>query len=171
LETLVLNAFYMPITVIPWQKAITLWCKGKIDIIDNYDREIRSPSIVMKVPSVVRYMGKHKGKSRIIKYSKSMIYKRDRGRCQYCNNRVSKNKATLDHVLPRSRGGLTSFTNIVIACSRCNQHKKDRTPEEAGMQLITIPSRPSALPAPFLNLGLKRLGIPDTWIPFIRDDD
>lgn len=171
METLVLNAAWMPIQVIPWHKAITLWCKGKIEIIDNYDREVRSPSTVMKVPSVVRYMGKHKGKSKIIKYSKSMIYKRDRGRCQYCNNKVSKGKATLDHVVPKSRGGQTNFTNIVVACVECNQRKKDRTPAEAGMFLMAIPSKPVNIPNPVVGIGLKRMGIPSHWAPYLHADD
>jgi len=91
--------------------------------------------------------------------------------CQYCNNKVSKNKATLDHVLPRSRGGHTNFTNIVIACVTCNQRKKDRTPEEAKMRLVTIPTKPTTLPSPVLGFGLKRVGIPPQWIPYLHEED
>jgi 5-methylcytosine-specific restriction endonuclease McrA len=161
----------MPVGTIDWTKAIGLWYKKKVEIIDSYDRVVHSPSISVKVPSVVRYMGKPRGSGRIIKFSKNMVYKRDRAKCQYCSIKVSKAKATLDHVIPKSRGGNSSWTNIVIACSRCNQIKRDRTPFEAGMTLTAIPIKPTTMPNPVMILGMKRLGIPESWIPYIREED
>lgn len=145
-HTLVLNADYSPIGAISWQKAITLFFSGKVEVIDNYDRDIRSTSITIKMPAVVRLLKYVKHLKASLRFNKHNVYIRDNGRCQYCDQEISKSQATYDHVIPKSRGGKTNWSNIVIACSLCNRRKDCKTLEESGMTLRKAPVKPSNLP-------------------------
>ena len=164
MDVLVLNQDYTPLHVISWQRAITEYFKGKVDIIEEYDgKVIRSVSISMKMPSVVRLVKWAKSKTRGVRFNKTNLYMRDHGKCQYCLQPVSQAKATYDHVKPRSQGGTTDWTNIVIACAPCNRRKDRHAPEEVGMHLHTKPIRPSSLPMQFgFSLRLSN-HIPKEW--------
>ena len=168
METLVLTHAYQPVDRIAWQRAITLWAADKVEVLEAYDdRVIRSVSLAIKMPSVVRFVYQIRTKRTGVKFSRENVYARDKGRCQYCQRKVTRYEATYDHVVPRRLGGQTRWDNIVIACLPCNQLKGGRTPEEAGLKLLAQPARPKSLP-PTMRFTLPR-GVPDTWKQYLYD--
>lgn len=163
-RTLILNASYEPIRVVSWQRAVTLFFLGKVEVVQNYDRQIRSVSISMRVPCIVRlccYF--HVPRSRP-PLSKLNLLARDSYRCQYCGRAVSRIDSSMDHVVPRSQGGGTSWANVVIACHRCNRRKGGRTPLEARMRLLTKPVEPDWLPVLSVRYSV---GMPEAWRVFL----
>jgi 5-methylcytosine-specific restriction endonuclease McrA len=163
-NTLVLDASYQPVAVISWQRAVTLLFEQKIEVIEEYeDAFIRSVTIELKMPSVVRFLKAIRGRRRAIKFSRDNVYVRDGGRCQYCNDKVSRAKATYDHVLPRAMGGHTNWSNVVICCYGCNQKKACRTPEQAHMKLLSIPVKPKKLPESLRFTFTIQKNTPDSW--------
>ncbi len=143
--TLLLNATFEPVRVIPWQRAITLVCLGKVELIEAYEQRIRSVSAEHPMPAVVR-LRRFSRHDRRVKFSRANVYRRDDYACQYCGVRPGAEALTLDHVVPRARGGRTEWTNIVACCAACNARKADRTPEQARMVLRSAPVRPARLP-------------------------
>src|SRR5262249_51400928 len=135
------------------------------------DREIRSVSVVIKMPSVIRFLRALRARRRAVKFSRENVYVRDQGRCQYCGARVTRFDATYDHVLPRKLGGLTTWENIVIACVACNQRKGGRTPEAAHMALRARPIKPARLPDVYTFALTFRQGMPASWRQWLRDYD
>jgi 5-methylcytosine-specific restriction endonuclease McrA len=115
----------------------------KVEVVEESDREVRSVTLTVRVPSVVRLMGFVRFRRRDAKFTRRNIYTRDDHRCQYCGRRYSASELTCDHVLPRSRGGKAEWSNIVTCCVHCNRKKGWRMPEEAGMRLLRLPQRPS----------------------------
>jgi 5-methylcytosine-specific restriction endonuclease McrA len=142
-QVLLLNASYEPLNVINWQRAIKLVFLDKVEVVEETDRVVRSITLSMKVPSVVRLTGFVRFRRKDAKYSRRNIYARDKNRCQYCGKRFPQDELTCDHVVPRSRGGRAQWDNIVTCCVSCNRRKGGRTPEEAGLSLIKKPTRPS----------------------------
>lgn len=170
METLVLNPGYEPIARVPWQRAMTLLFLGKVEIVEEYEnREIRAVTFVVKVPAVVRLLRALRGKHKHIKFSRENVYSRDAGRCQYCGAPVPRDEITYDHVLPRARGGTTTWENIVICCVPCNQKKGGKTPEQAGMKLRSTPAKPKKLPESFRVTLTFRKGMPLEWKSWLRD--
>ena len=168
MDTLVLTHAYQPVDRISWQRAVTLWATDKVEVLEAYDdRIIRSVSIAIKMPSVVRFVYQVRTKRLGVKFSRENVYARDKGRCQYCSKKVTRPEATYDHVVPRRLGGKTRWDNIVIACLPCNQKKGGRTPEQAGLPLNVPPQRPKSLP-PTMRFTLPH-GVPDTWKQYIYD--
>ncbi|MEL7370103.1 MAG: HNH endonuclease [Myxococcota bacterium] len=168
METLVLSHAYQPVDQVSWQRAITLWAMDKVEILEAYDdRVIRSVSFSIQMPSVVRFIYQIRTHRRGVRFSRENVYARDKGRCQYCREKITRAEATYDHVIPRSQGGTTRWDNIVIACLPCNQKKGGRTPEQAHMRLHTPPERPKSLP-PSMCLTLPN-GVPDTWRQYLYD--
>jgi 5-methylcytosine-specific restriction endonuclease McrA len=163
-QTLLLNATYEPLKVVHWQKAITLWCQGKVEVISVYDdREIRSVSFSLKLPSVIRLLRYIKIKRNIdyVPFSRANIYARDDHACQYCGTVFPTAELTFDHVVPVAQGGRKDWENIVTCCVACNRKKGGRTPAEAGMRLIRAPRRPDKAPAIRISVGLKNA--PESW--------
>ena len=163
-QTLLLNATYEPLKVVHWQKAITLWCQGKVEVISVYnDREIRSVSFSFKLPSVIRLLRYIKIKRNIdyVPFSRANIYARDDHSCQYCGNVFPTAELTFDHVVPVAQGGRKDWENIVTCCVACNRRKGGRTPAEARMHLIRMPRRPDKAPAIRITVGLKNA--PEGW--------
>lgn len=144
--TLLLNATFEPMKVISWQRAITLVFLGKVDVVEAYDDEIVGVSASLPMPSVVR-LRRYARQERRVKFSRSNVYRRDGFACQYCGAQPGATELTLDHVVPRARGGRTEWTNIVACCVPCNARKADRTPEQARMSLARRPARPEHMPA------------------------
>ena len=145
-RTLVLDIGMQPIGVISWQKAFCLWVTQKVEIVENYaDQWVHSAKNAYLIPAVVRLCKSISKKSKKIKFSRLNIFNRDKSKCQYCAKDVSYAEFTLDHVLPRGQGGTTKWENVVVACVHCNQKKANRTPEQSGMDLRSIPVRPSNL--------------------------
>ncbi|MCB0319809.1 MAG: HNH endonuclease [Bdellovibrionales bacterium] len=143
---LLLNASYEPLKVISWRRAITLFFSEKVEVVEEYDHEIRSVSIAIKAPAVVRLLSYVKAGKRTPPLSRFNILARDGFRCQYCGKNLSAREATLDHVIPRSKGGKTSWDNVVCCCRACNIEKGSRTPSQALMRLAQTPVRPDWLP-------------------------
>jgi 5-methylcytosine-specific restriction endonuclease McrA len=126
-QVLVLNASFEPINITSWKRAIILLIKEKAAIISE------------KVIRLVEYVRLPLSKMRISKPSRAMIYARDQNKCQYCG---STRRLTIDHVLPKSRGGDDSWSNMVVACSACNTKKGDKLLEHTGMRLARKPFTP-----------------------------
>jgi len=139
---LLLNATYEPLSIVDWKKAITLVLLGKAEIVEPQDRAVRSATRSHELPSVLRLYARVKVPRRSVQFSRSNVYRRDSYQCQYCTRKYPVSMLTFDHVLPRSRGGLTSWENIVTSCEECNRQKGDRTPLEAGMPLRSKPKEP-----------------------------
>jgi 5-methylcytosine-specific restriction endonuclease McrA len=164
-RTLVLSQGYEPVRVVSWQRAITMISLGKVEIIEEYDGFIRSTSVVVKVPAVVRLINAFRRVKKPVKFSRINIYGRDGYKCQYCGNKERMGELTYDHVLPKSRGGKTSWTNIVTCCYECNSKKRDRTPQEARMKLLSEPVRPKWVPA--VAITVSRVSVPDAWRDYL----
>ncbi len=141
MKTLVLNASYEPIRIISWERAIYYLVLEKADTVTSYDKEIRSQTLTLKLPKVIKLKKYVKMANQLtnMRYSKRNILLRDKMICQYCRKRCTASDATMDHVIPSSRGGKTSWTNIVTACHKCNNKKDNKTPSEAGMRLLNTP--------------------------------
>ena len=107
-QTLLLNATYEPLKVVHWQKAITLFCQGKVEIVSTYDREVRSVSVTFRLPAVIRLLRYIRIKRRIdyVPFSRANIYARDQHRCQYCGHPFPTSDLTFDHVVPVAQGGM-----------------------------------------------------------------
>ena len=133
---LVLNASYEPIAICQARRALTLLVKGAAAVEESHDVFVwRS----MRLPSVIRL-----SRYRIVPHKRHLvtrrnIFSRDLNACQYCAMVFPGSRLTLDHVLPRSRGGRDTWENLVACCHPCNHRKADRTPEEAGMALVRMP--------------------------------
>jgi 5-methylcytosine-specific restriction endonuclease McrA len=140
-RVLILNASFEPLHVCSVKRAIQLLMTGVALRVEDADAVLRTPSRAVPVPSVVRlvrYVRRpHRQK---VAFNRRNLFRRDDHRCQYCGRRGSD--LTLDHVQPRSRGGPTSWENVVACCRPCNARKRDRTPEEAGMALARRPKAP-----------------------------
>lgn len=142
--TLVLNADFRPLSYFPlslwhWQEAIKAVFLGRVNIIDHYETEVRSPSFSMRVPSVVS-LKRYVPPAREPAFTRFNVFLRDAFTCQYCG---AKDELTFDHVVPRSHGGLTEWTNIVAACASCNLTKGGRTPDQANMPPRQWPFKPT----------------------------
>jgi 5-methylcytosine-specific restriction endonuclease McrA len=165
-----LDRSYQPVGKISWQRAVTLFFQGKVEVVEEYeDREVRAVTFAIKMPSVVRFLRMLRSRRKAIKFSRENVYTRDQGRCQYCSNKVPRHEATYDHVVPRAQGGRTNWENIVIACIPCNQHKGGRRPEQAKMKLLSVPVKPKKLPDMLHLTFIWRKGMPDSWRNWLRD--
>ena len=164
-QVLLLNITYEPLKVINWKKAITLLLLGKVEVLEEYGREIHSVSFTLKLPSVVRLLRLVKRPKSPVKFSRQNIYSRDKYRCQYCGKRFPNEEFTYDHIIPKSRGGKTEWENIVTCCIFCNRKKGGRSPGEAGMQLVRKPTRPKWLPALKITIGVNE--VPKSWRDYL----
>ena len=139
-NVLVLNASYEPLSIVSFRRATCLVLDDKAEIIEHDGGVLRSPSLTVPVPSVVRlrYMVRVARRRQAV-LSRRAVFARDDHTCQYCG---AKENLSIDHVMPRSRGGGDSWDNVTTACMRCNVRKGNRTPQEAAMPLRKMPRRP-----------------------------
>lgn len=158
--TLLLNSTFEPLKVVTWRKAVVMVLLKKVEVIEEYDRMIHGVSFSLRLPAVIRLTHFIKRKTPIIKFSRKNLYIRDRGRCQYCGTLFDHADLTYDHVIPRSKGGPTDWTNVVTCCITCNLKKGGRTPEEAGMSLIRKPKAPIWIPLLPMSLGMDETPLP-----------
>jgi 5-methylcytosine-specific restriction endonuclease McrA len=160
---LFLDHDYLPLRVESWQRAICDLFLGKVEVIEySRDRTIQGVDRKHPMPSVVRVLRRFRRDRIRIRFSRVNIYARDRFVCQYDGRRYPTEDLTFDHVLPRSRGGRTSWENIVTCCVDCNTRKGNRTPQEAGMRLRAEPLRPRYLPVVTVRF-MDRASIPAEW--------
>src|SRR5215213_6875050 len=166
-QTLLLNATYEPLRVVHWQKAITLWAQGKVEIVAVYEREVRSVSFSIKLPSVIRLLRRIRIRKTVeyVPFSRANIYARDNHVCQYCGKSFPTAELTFDHVTPVAQGGRKDWENIVTCCISCNRRKGGRTPEEARMRLLRPPRRPMSAPAIRITIGLTKA--PESWRDYL----
>ena len=189
-RTLIVNKeAYMPHEVVDWKDAVTRMFAGKLEVLVEYDEVLthigrnhlatfpelqaalrqvigtNADSIVIKVPAVVRLLRAFRRHARPVKFSRVNIYARDNYKCQYCARKASISELTYDHVVPRSQGGTTEWTNIVTCCYLCNRKKGGRTPREAGMTLLAQPTQPNWVPAVAIRISLR--SIPDAWRDYL----
>jgi len=142
---LVLNAdytplSYYPLSLWPWQTAIKAIFLDRVDVIETYEREVHSPTVRMKIPSVIA-LKQYVRPSEYPAFTRFNLFLRDRFHCQYCG---SPHHLTFDHVVPRRLAGKTTWQNVATACAPCNMRKGGRTPAQAGMRLMVQPIRPTS---------------------------
>ena len=141
LPVLVLNQSYEPLNICRVRRAIVLIYQNKAEMLENGSGFIHSVNGEFPVPSVIRLAVMIRRRPRLErKLTRLEVFKRDRHTCQYCGR--ESRQLTLDHVVPRYRGGQHTWENVVSACVPCNRRKAGKTPKEAGMKLICQPSRP-----------------------------
>jgi 5-methylcytosine-specific restriction endonuclease McrA len=142
-RVLVLNASYEPLQLVTLRRAIVLLLQEKAELVEAAEQQLRARSIAFDVPIVIRLVRYIKIPRRLrLPCSRRGVLARDRETCQYCGMQPGRLHLTVDHVIPRSQGGLTNWENVVTACRDCNHRKGGRTPEQANMQLLTRPRQP-----------------------------
>ena len=189
-SVLVLNRLYLAVHVVRARRAIGLLCRELAEVVhleegrfSNYDfdswREIselradekqphedwiRSVNFEIQVPRVVRLLFYDRMPRRVVRLNRHTILARDEHRCQYCGHRLPSSQLSLDHVIPRSRGGETTWDNVVCACLKCNVKKGGLTPNEAHMQLWRKPIRPKQSPLLTVKLQNPKYECWKTWL-------
>jgi 5-methylcytosine-specific restriction endonuclease McrA len=160
-RALVLNATYEPLSIVSARRAVCLLLDEKAEMVEaDLTAVIRSELLTLQIPAVVRlrYMVKAP-RRRVAVVSRRAVFARDEYRCQYCGSRAD----SIDHVVPRSRGGRDVWDNLAAACRPCNTRKRDRTPDEAGMRLL----RPCHAPRATAWVTLGSTLVPDIWKPYL----
>lgn len=143
-----------------WCVASSAWARVR----GPEDDFVRTGRAVVRVPKVIRLLAYDRLPRQVVKFNRRNVLARDGHRCQYCGDRLTANDLSLDHVVPRSRGGRATWDNIVAACRPCNVRKGSRTPREAGMRLLNEPSRPRTSPLLHQRLQHRKY---QAWRPFL----
>jgi 5-methylcytosine-specific restriction endonuclease McrA len=144
-DTLVLDSNWQPVGFCNWQNAVKLYWEDRAEIVkeDEGGKVLRSPSFEMGMPRVIQVKNAWTKRKRMaVPCTRRNILTRDHATCQYCGKVVHTTDYTIDHVNPRCQGGITEWSNVVIACIRCNKRKGGRTPEQADMPLLHQPVVP-----------------------------
>lgn len=163
-STLVLNSSYQPLGVVPWTRGFILFYSQKAEVLKYYENfELRTPNRQFKCPSVIVLRDFFDYSAKYMKFSKENVFIRDEYTCQYCGKRKKHEELTLDHVVPKSRGGIARWENSVACCKPCNQYKSDLTPEQAGMRLMKKPQKPS-----WEKTIISKREIPDEWREYLN---
>ncbi len=160
-QCVLLNADYSFMNVVHWKRAMRLVVNNKVTVLSYSEKIVKGAGgMVMRVPAVLKLINLIRAVYRSrVPFSRRNVLIRDSFRCSYCGE--DKSKMTIDHIIPRSRGGATSFENCVASCRACNTRKGNRSPSEAGMYLKRSPHQPTI--SEFLRLRLQRVGIQDLW--------
>jgi 5-methylcytosine-specific restriction endonuclease McrA len=192
-SVLVLNRFYMAIRVVNVRRALTLLYRGCAEVITieegsyaNYEFDawcevsqllslekqpdedyLQAVNFEIQVPRIVRLTRYDRLPKTSVRFNRKNLFARDDHRCQYCGQDRPASQLSLDHVVPRSHGGKTTWENIVCCCMQCNSRKGGRTPSQAGMKLLTEPSKPRSNPAMSFSLDDPRYA---SWKTFVRDN-
>jgi 5-methylcytosine-specific restriction endonuclease McrA len=159
-RALVLNATYEPLSVVPTRRAVCLVLAEKAEVLHDDDGLVRSAHLELRTPLVIRlrYMVKVPYHRRTT-MSRRAVFARDAHQCQYCGGHAD----SIDHVLPRSRGGQHVWENVVAACRPCNSRKEDRSVHDAGLVLRRRPTAPKELTWVVIAVG----GVPEVWKPYL----
>ena len=168
---LVLNADFRPLSYYPlslwsWQEVVKAVFLERVDVIALYDHEVRSPSFSMRLPSVIA-LREFVRQDRPPAFTRFNVFLRDGFKCAYCG---SESDLTFDHVIPRSRGGRTSWDNIVAACSPCNLRKGGRMPREAQMHPHRAPRRPNAYQLQDMGRRFPPNYLHKSWLDYLYWD-
>lgn len=159
-KTLLLSQGYQLIKKISPKRAICMHFLGKVDVVEEYPETINSPTLAINIPAVVRLLHYAKTEPMKVRFSRTSVYARDGHICQYCGGSFKKANLTLDHVIPKSFGGKTNWTNIVTCCKACNTKKANKTPHQANMRLISKPKYPNPKHVCVESLGDD---VPEQW--------
>jgi 5-methylcytosine-specific restriction endonuclease McrA len=180
--TLILNRNWQPVGVSTVARSLVKVWNGAARVVDPNDYRlytwddwsalrphddepfIQTPQQRLRVPEVVTLSHYDRVPVNVVTFSRRNVFKRDRFTCQYCGSQPGSEELTIDHVVPRSKGGSTTWENCVLACIECNSRKADRTPEKAGMPLIKTPERPQWRPL-YASRGIRV----DSWARFISE--
>ncbi len=140
---LVLNASYEPLNIVSVKRAVVLLLKEKAEVVEAAQSRLRAERMTLAWPLVIRLVTYVPLPRRLpLPLSRRTVLARDLYTCQYCGGQPGRGELTVDHIVPRSRGGTTAWENVVAACGPCNRRKGNRTPEEANMKLLSTPARP-----------------------------
>lgn len=142
-RVLLLNATYEPLAVLSGRRALKLLFNNKAHVVEQSNKVFSTVRARLKLPSVIQTEYFVRRPYKKPKFSKKAVFIRDNFTCQYCGKTI--NKPTLDHILPRCRGGVNSWTNVITACHTCNNKKSNKIPKEAGMKLLSSPCEPRYL--------------------------
>jgi 5-methylcytosine-specific restriction endonuclease McrA len=182
-KVLVLNRSYLPIQTTSVRRAISLLYQDIARAVDEQYRifdfaswaalaanedKIGLVDRAIRVPRVILLLAYDRVPRRYVRFSRFNIYSRDANRCQYCGRQYPRAELNLDHIVPRSKGGTSTWENVVCSCHRCNRMKGGRTPIEAGMRLIRQPYRPQWTPFMTETFSLRRY---KEWLPFLSAVD
>ena len=188
-QVLVLNRLWQAVNVCSVRRALSLLFEGQAQVVfgdnsgdfrtfsftqwrdfsasnphDDHRETVRTVSLRLLVPRVILLMVFDRLPKKEVKFTRHNIFERDRNTCQYCNRTLERRDLNLDHVVPRDRGGPTTWENIVCSCITCNTRKANRTPAEAGMRLVRKPKRPKWRPFVQVSFGLP---VHDSWRHFL----
>ena len=180
-NVLVLNKSFLPVHITNVRRAFCLLYAGVAKAVDSQyetfdyeswrqvgiernDETVGLVDRVIKVPRVILLIAYDRVPKRRIRFSRYNIFARDKNTCQYCGYKFSRSELNLDHVIPRSQGGTSTWENVVCSCHRCNRKKGGKTPDQARMKLIAHPRKPAWTPP--LNVSLREI-ISKEWAPFL----
>jgi 5-methylcytosine-specific restriction endonuclease McrA len=180
-HVLVLNKSFLPVHVTTVRRAFCLLYAGIAKAVNSQyetfdydswsritiernDETIGLVDRVIKVPRVILLIAYDRVPKRRVRFSRYNIFARDRSTCQYCGRRYPRNELNLDHVIPRSQGGISNWENVVCSCHDCNRKKGGKTPFQAKMRLVAPPKRPAWTPP--LNISLQEI-MRQEWAPFL----
>lgn len=181
-KVLVLNRSYFPVHVTSVRRAVCLLYQGIAKAVDHqyrtfdfnswsdlssalHDDTISLVDRVIRVPRVILLVAYDRVPKRQVRFSRFNVFARDNNACQYCGEKLPRSELNLDHVVPRSQGGLSTWENMVCSCFTCNRVKGGRLPEEAGMRLIRKPFRPEWTPFMLETFSFKRY---HEWRPYLN---
>ena len=184
-KVLMLNRSYLPIHVTSVRRAFTLLYLGIAKVVNEryqtfdfqgwsdlsasvHEETVGLVDHVIRVPRVILLVRYDRVPKRQVRFSRYNIYARDKSTCQYCGKRLPRHQLNLDHVIPRSRGGMSRWENVVCSCVPCNRRKGGRTPQEARMKLLRQPHRPTW--TPFIQEGEGSVRYRE-WLPFLSTVD
>lgn len=171
---LVLNADFRPLSYFPlslwsWQDTIKAVFLGRVNVVSEYERAVHSPSFEMQLPSVIS-LKEYVPMGRRPAFTRFNVFLRDAFRCQYCGGNFQAENLTFDHVIPRARGGRTSWQNVVTACEPCNLRKGHRLPEACGMIPLRRPDQPSNYELQENGRGFPPNYLHESWRDFLYWD-
>ena len=171
---LVLNADYRPLSYFPlsvwsWQEAVKAIFRDSVVVLAEHSRCVHSPSQEFKLPSVIA-LKEFVPAARSPAFTRFNVFLRDEWQCQYCEGHFKTNELTFDHVIPRSRGGRTAWTNIVTACQKCNTAKGSKTPQEFGRQPRNEPRQPTIYELQDLGRQFPPNFLHQSWTDFLYWD-
>ncbi len=171
---LVLNADYRPLSYFPlslwsWQDTVKAVFLERVNILSEYDRTVHSPTFEMRLPSVIA-LREYIATSRYPAFTRFNVFLRDSFRCQYCDMRKPTPDLTFDHVVPRSKGGRTSWENVVTACGLCNMRKGSQLPKQCGMHPRRAPWRPVSAELQDNGRAFPPNYLHDSWRDFLYWD-
>ncbi len=185
-RVLVLNRLWQAVNICSVRRALSMLFTGNAQVVYNdssgdfhtfdfgewtdfseiepEEEFISTVSFRMRVPRVILLLGYDRFPKQEVKFTRQNIFERDKSTCQYCGKTFDRRELNLDHVIPRQRGGPTSWENIVCSCINCNTRKRNRTPSEAGLRLLKEPKKPQWRPFIQVSFGMKT---PESWKHFI----